>query len=177
MEVIEPNRGEVVSHDDLKGFQVLHIADLLTEGNSCYRQDPGTGEETGWVPYLRQQGADVTDLMTVVTRLQGGEENLASQGVTTHSFVPINVEFLEQHSNNPGRAIDYALDPLTSPGIWSEGYLRDNGALALVKAFDPAAKDDRALKFLGRYRTVLEDAGRFEELADAVQQTYDRDIR
>jgi len=145
----------------------LHIADLLTEASSCYTQE--NGEEKGWVPCLRKEGIKINDLMTVVTRLQGGEERLAGIKVTTHPFVATDKDFLRQHSKNPDKALAYNQNPTT----WSRDYLQHNGALALIKTFDPeAGKLDRARKFLDRYGDVLAKANKWEELDREVSKKY-----
>ena len=152
---------------DFSDTQVVHIVDLLTEGSSAYRTEDG--EERGWVPMLRQRGAKVKDLAAVVTRLQGGEQMLAAQGVQVHPFVAIDEDFLRAHSTDPERAIAYAKDPQD----WSEAYLRKHGALALVDTFDPdGGKVDRAAKFLTRYGGILSNAGKLEELNTEVRKRY-----
>lgn len=162
---------EYLSLKSLQNPEVLHIADLLTEGSSCYRIDDG--EEKGWIPMIRQNSGEVKNLITVVTRLQGGEENLKAQNVNVHSFVSIDNNFLEKHSNNPQRALEYQ----ESPQAWSEKYLSENGALALVGTFDPnGGKLDRAKEFLNRYQGVLETSGKIKELNSAVQEKYNKTL-
>jgi len=149
----------------------LHISDLLTEASSCYRVE--AGEEKGWVPTLRSEGVHVRDLLAVVTRGQGGERNLAHHGVYAEAMVSIDEDFLRQYSENPERAVAYLRDPKE----WSGRYLRENGALALLPAFDPQRqKDDRATKFLQRYGAVLKDAGKWEELDNAVREKYSQHL-
>jgi orotate phosphoribosyltransferase len=83
---------------ECSGLYSVHIADLLTVGSSIY--DVRANPPTGWVPALRNAGAEVRDVVVVVTRCQGGEENLANVGLNTTSFVPINEDFLRAHSKN-----------------------------------------------------------------------------
>jgi len=151
--------------------QVLHIADLLTEASSCYRIEDKV--ERGWIPMIRG-GAKINDLIAIVTRCQGGEETLKRQHVTAHPFVAIDENFLKQYSSNPERAVAY----MQSPREWSENYLRENGALALVKTFDPeGGKLDRAKKFLDRYGDVLVSSGAWEELDYDVQNKFGKSLR
>jgi len=148
---------------DLSDVKAIHIADLLTEASSCCK------EPNGWIPQLRSGGADITDLFAVTTRLQGGEQNLDKLGVKTHTFVAIDEDFLGAYSKNPGRACAYHSDPKA----WSEAYLRAEGALALVGAFDPlGGKLDRAKKFMARYEQVLRATGKMPELENVVQAKY-----
>ncbi len=97
---------------------VVHIADLLTEGSSVYSEENGISK--GWLPRIWNYG-DIKDLLTVVSRKQGGEERLAAKGVTVHPFVTIDEDFLREHSTDPQRALEY----FANPDAWSEEYLED----------------------------------------------------
>ena len=158
---------------NISGYHSLHIVDLLTEGSSCHTQQID-GSRTGWVPMQRNAGAEVSDLIAVVTRLQGGEERLKSIGVNTHSFVAIDEDYLKEHSDKPEHAIAYK----KSPSDWSRQYLAENGALGLLSFFDPKGdKFARAKKFLQRYGGHLESVGKFNELSDAVSKEYSVNLR
>ena len=171
IEVID-NKGNIISPDlDLKGYFIVHMADLLTEGSSVYRKE--TGEEKGWIPMIRKTGGTIRDLAVVVTRLQGGEEKLKECGVNVQSFVAIDNSFLKEYSKYPERAIEY----MKNPKAWSEKYLKENGALALFKSFDPnGGKLDRAKKFMSRYGSILRESGKMEELEDATQDLYNKPL-
>jgi len=150
---------------------IIHVADLLTEGSSCYRMEDG--KEMGWIPMLRERGANIQDLVGVVTRLQGGEKNLRARGVEPHTLVTIDGNFLAAHSSTPTRAICYS----HSPDAWSKDYLMKNGALAFVDAFSPeGGKQDRAMKFARRYGETLKEADKWDELRDAVKGRFDYDL-
>jgi len=150
---------------------VVHIVDLITEASSCYRKEGD--KEKGWIPMLRKEGAYIKDLLAVVTRLQGGEERLASAGVKVTPFVAIDEDFLRIYSKDPERALAYQADP----EAWSRNYLRENGALALLPAFNPeGGKLDRAKKFLDRYRSVLCTTGKIHELDRAVHDKYGKHL-
>jgi hypothetical protein len=155
------------SSSPLKGKRAIHVVDLITEGSSVYRIEDG--QPKGWVPMLREAGAKISNLTAVVTRLQGGEKMLAQQGVIVDPFVAIDEDFVQAHSTNPERAVAYMKDPKE----WSEAYVREHGALALLPTFDPQAKKlDRAKKFLQRYESVLKDNGAWHELDAAAQERY-----
>ena len=121
---------------------------------------------------LRNRNATVHNLITVVTRRQGGEQKLEEIGVNTHQFVAIDENFLKQYSTNP-EAVKYFENPRT----WSEEYLRQNGALALITAFDPnCGKLDRAKKFLIKYESVLKEGGKLHQLDAEVQHAYGKSM-
>jgi len=150
----------------------IHVADLLTEASSCYRLEGNTPK--GWVPALRRNNIEVKDLVSVVTRLQGGERNLAHQGVFADSLVAIGPDFLRSFSKNPERALAYAQDPT----VWNEAYLKENGALALLETFNPNGKKlDRAKKFMTRYEDILTQAGKLGELDLACNVKYGKHLQ
>ncbi len=166
MELKQPGK-ENTPTNSLNLFSVVHIVDLITEGSSIYNKK--LAQAHGWVPMLRDAGAHISDLVAVVSRKQGGEQNLAAQGVLVHPFVTIDEKFLREYSTNPERAAAY----FQNPTQWSKSYLAEHGADALVSTFDPnGGKIDRAKKFLTRYQTVLKENDKFEPLRQAVHERY-----
>lgn len=151
----------------IKDFQVVHVADLITEGSSFHEKD---GDKTyGWIPMLRNAGAKVGHALIVTTRLQGGEDKLRALDVEPRTFVSIDEAFLKAHSGNPERAVEYFKDPVA----WSKAFLAQNGAKALAKNFDPCGKNvDRAAKFTDRYGAHLAEVGKREELETTVLNAY-----
>ncbi len=175
LEVIRSYETDYGVNKDIEDFSetfVTHIVDLITEGSSCYRQEDG--KEKGWIPMLRQRGATVNDLVAVVTRLQGGEEILEKRDVNVHSFVVIDEDFLKTHSTNPERALAYQKNPQE----WSEQYLKEKGALALIENWNPdKGKLDRARKFLKRYGEVLQQTDKWNELDNEVRKKYNLQLK
>ena len=165
---LEGNPVEIMGAvEDLDNYDSFHLSDLLTEGSSAYRNNNWV--EAGWIPWQRKKGININNLATVVTRLQGGEENLKGRGVQTHAFVAIDEDFLREYSGNAEVAIDYTKDPTA----WSTSYLQENGALALVGSFDPeGGKLDKARKFIDRYGSVLRESGKLPELEGEVERKY-----
>ena len=152
--------------------QVVHIVDLITEGSSVYRQEGG--KEKGWVPMLRDKGADIDLVVTVVDRMQNGLGNLYDRGVALRSFVDINEDFLNKYATHPGRDVQY----FRNPEAWSEEYLRKNGVLDLVAAFDPKGTSlPRARRFIERYELTLQESGKFNQLENEVLNLYGTDLK
>lgn len=152
---------------DFSGTTVLHISDLLTKASSAYRTEGGT--EKGWIPMLRHNNAEVKDLIAIVTRVQGGEERLREQNVNVHSFVSIDEGFLKKHSTKSERAVEY----INNPEAWTEAYLKENGAMALLETFNPrGGKLERAKAFLDRYGNCLAEKNKYEELDKAAEDIY-----
>jgi len=149
----------------------VHIADLMTLGSSAY--DPRNDPPTGWIPMLRNKGIIIKDYLTVVTRLQGGEEIIKQSGVDCHAQVAIDINFLNDFSKDPTTARAYQQDPTA----WSRYYLKENGATALVSAFNPEGdKLPRAQKFINMYGKHLTEVGKFDELNNAVKEAYGKEI-
>lgn len=167
----QPDRIEAIDSDGTPSNSIvsaaLHIVDLITEGSSCYHKE-ADGSATGWIPMLRRKGIGITDLLAVVTRYQGGEENLANVGVKVHPMVGIDEEFLKQHSQNP-EAVRYFRDPEK----WGKNFLRKKGAKPFARFFDPSGgKQDRARRFIERYGEHLVDVRKFVALDNLVKDHY-----
>ncbi|MCK4635057.1 MAG: phosphoribosyltransferase, partial [Candidatus Aenigmarchaeota archaeon] len=161
--------GSIDPSYSLKGKYAVHVVDLITKGSNIYRIE--NWQEMGWVSMLRKKGATINDLVAVVTRCQGGEKMLADlpEPVNVHSFVAIDEDFVKKYSNNPERVLEYMKDSME----WTKNYLKDNGALAIVDAFDPnGSKQNRAEKFIKKHCQLLYDAGKLDEFEDAIQEKY-----
>lgn len=156
--------------EDISGLHAIHIADLLTVGSSAY--DPNQNPPTGWIPYVRNAGGQVTDFFAIVDRMQKGPENLRQANVDVQCFVTIDEAFLRQHSNNPDAAVNY----MKNPRKWGEDYLREHGVDALMKFFDPNGKMDHGRKFVQKYGSFLRENGRWEELETKARDEYGVDI-
>jgi len=173
-EVVYPD-GRVEHPENLGQFYAVHIVDLLTEGSSANNSQ--NGKSTGWIPMLRDNEAGVRDLIAVVDRLQGGQDNLFKVGVDLTRNVIIDDAFLKQLSSDPDRALAYTATP-EAPDEWSKTYLREHGALAFVSVFDPAGEPNlvKAKRFMDRYRGTLQEAGKLQEFEQKVQDTYGKPL-
>ena len=74
------------NYKDLQGANVLHIADLITEASSYTRF---------WIPAVKSLNANMTHSVSIVDRLQGGNEKLEKEGIKTFSMAHIDNEFFE----------------------------------------------------------------------------------
>lgn len=79
-----------VGEGDLSGKVSLHIADLITEASSY---------TNAWIPSIRGVGAEIKDTIAVIDRLQGGEANLAKQGVSMYTFAKIELPLFDEGVN------------------------------------------------------------------------------
>ena len=173
IEVVDP-RGNAYSKHFLesRGFDILHFVDLLTEASSCYRLE--NNRPAGWIPMIRNEFLNINNLVAVVTRKQGGEQRLSDQKVNVEAKVAIDKDFLLDYSKQPEIAVSY----FENPSLWSQNYLKENGALELLETFDPKNKKlDRAKKFLNRYNKTLDETGEFSELELAVKNRFGYDLR
>ena len=76
-----------VGEGDLSGKVSLHIADLITEASSY---------TNAWIPSIRGVGAEIKDTIAVIDRLQGGEANLAKEGVNMYTFAKIELSLFDE---------------------------------------------------------------------------------
>jgi len=155
------------------GTYIIHIVDLITEAASCY-----DGQEGGWIPRLRNKGAEIDNLFAVVDRDQRGDEGLTGPerldkiGVNVASCVKIGPEFLQANSTQPEVALAYIRDP----NAWAKEYLQENGALAFISFFDPKGDVVKAQRFMDRYRGTLQEAGKLQEFEQKLQDTYGKPL-
>ena len=170
IEVVMPDGNHETK--DLHNVYAIHIVDLITEASSVYRKE---NEMTmGWAPMLRNRHIKIDNLISVVSRNQGGEERLRGIGIEANSFVTINENFIRKYSKNPERGLDYLQDP----EMWSTNYLIENGASEFFKTFNPeGGKLDRAKRFISRYKDVLDSTGRMKELDSVVKQNYGKSLQ
>lgn len=130
--------------DDLKGGQVLHIADLITEASSY---------ERAWIPAIRNISGDMKYSLVVVDRKQGGGELLQSFGVKSLSMVAIDnvffskalelelisrgqYEMLIEYTKNPRAAMKEFLDKhpeFMEKSLASDEKTRERARLCLEK--------------------------------------------
>ena len=171
VEIMMPG-GDAYGAPTLNGLYAIHVVDLITEGSSVLRVEDR--REYGWVPMLQTAGAEIHDVVAVVDRLQGGKERLKELAdVDAHSSVDIDEDYLNEHSTNPERAIAYS----QGPEDWTQNYLREHGALALITTFDPkGGKLPRARRFVQRYGDLLKESGHWKPLEREVRETYRTEI-
>lgn len=79
--------GKSIPAHDLKGANILHVADLITTASSY---------ERAWVPAIQKLNGVMKWSLVVVDRLQGGGEVLKKLGVDSHSLVRIDREVFEK---------------------------------------------------------------------------------
>lgn len=79
-----------VGEGSLNGKKALHIADLITEASSY---------TNAWIPSIHGVGATITDTIAVIDRLQGGEANLAKEGVNMYTFAKIELSLFDEAVN------------------------------------------------------------------------------
>ncbi len=71
----------------LAGRSCLHVADLITEASSYFRN---------WLPCLERLGLRAVASLALVDRCQGGVEKLESAGIQTHCLLQIRPELFSQ---------------------------------------------------------------------------------
>lgn len=86
LKTVLSENGESREVSDLKGGNVLHIADLITEASSY---------ERAWIPAIKGINGNFKWSVVVVDRKQGGEELLAQHGIQSFSMVEITRDFFE----------------------------------------------------------------------------------
>ncbi len=73
--------GEQVSADGVAGLRTLHVADLVTEASSYFRD---------WIPLVGEGGGQIVYSANVVDRGQGGIEALCEKGVPSSALLRVD---------------------------------------------------------------------------------------
>ena len=76
-----------IDKSEVKGAQVLHIADLITEASSYIR---------AWIPAIKSLEAEIVWSTVVVDRMQGGKEKLENENVKSLSMINIDTSLFEK---------------------------------------------------------------------------------
>jgi hypothetical protein len=169
--VLRSSDGRELRCGSLAGCTVIHVVDMVTAASSCYSRDQLTGRDVGWIPMVRARGGQISDLVAVVSRRQGGEEALGRVGVKVRSLAVVDEQFLASHSRAPAEAVAYYHDP----GAWTRRYLQEHGiGILLGYLVDDAKKLPRLRKFLAAYRSSLESLGLWAELEGAARTRLGR---
>lgn len=169
--VLRSVQGQESSAGSLAGYTAVHVVDMVTAASSCHARDALSGREVGWIPMVRGRGGQITDLVAVVSRRQGGEEALDRVGVKVSSLAVVDEQFLAGHSRAPAQAVAYYHDP----AAWTRGYLQEHGVGVLLGYLvDDPKKLPRLGKFLATYRSSLESQGLWAEMDKAAMARLGR---
>lgn len=76
-----------IASPDLRGKQVLHVADIVTKASSFTRL---------WVPAIHQTGATIHQAFAMLDRHQGGRESLSELGICLMTLGDIDERFFAQ---------------------------------------------------------------------------------
>lgn len=102
----------------MAGQRVLHVADLVTTGESA----------VDWVRALRGSEMAVEHYAAVFDRMQGGGDRLRQEGVAVHSLARLDRDFLELAA--AGQA-DSIAEYLRDPEGWARRFLRRDPGFVL----------------------------------------------
>ena len=73
--------GKNVTHEGVDGLRTLHVADLVTEASSYFRD---------WIPLVAEGGGGIEYSANVVDRGQGGIEALCESGVPSSALLRVD---------------------------------------------------------------------------------------
>lgn len=73
--------GKNVMHESVDGLRTLHVADLVTEASSYFRD---------WIPLVGEGGGRIEYSANVVDRGQGGIESLCENGVPSSALLRVD---------------------------------------------------------------------------------------
>lgn len=106
------DKGKTTANFDIKGWRVLHIADLLNEASSY---------ERAWIPAVKNLGADIILSLVIVDRNQGGRQLLGKYKIESHSMITVDKDLFIKAKElglistaQLEMVIDYIKDPKAS---------------------------------------------------------------
>jgi orotate phosphoribosyltransferase len=79
--MIYKERDKILGYTDLKGKQVVHVADLNNEGSS---------PRDLWVPAIKKAGGTIEDIFFYVDRMEDGVQVMEDLGLKSHSLVKLD---------------------------------------------------------------------------------------
>jgi len=145
--------GDIYVTKFLKDVIVFHIVDLVTTASSIVNSG-------GWINQIRQLGANINQVYSMIDRNQGATQILGERGVALNSAVQIDSNWLDEHDHKNTYTITKYLE---DPREWSMDYLSTYGLDCILPYLNPntpqAKKDNRLLKFIAANEKKLEQRG------------------
>lgn len=80
-------KDEILDLEEVKGKNILHIADLVTEASSYIEM---------WIPMINEIGGSIKNSLVVIDRNQGAKEILNNENIKLHSMIKIDIDFFQK---------------------------------------------------------------------------------
>jgi len=128
---------------DMKGKNVIHVADLNNEGSS---------PRDMWVPTIRGAGGKVENVFFYVDRLESGVEEMKKLGLQSHSIIPLDTEawkYLQEINVVAPEIYESLCKRLEDKDAWAKNMLRsEEGLDTLVSLLASGKTREKGQKIL-----------------------------
>lgn len=158
------NDGKMVgASGEIKGREVVHVADLNNEGSS---------PRDKWVPIIKKAEGTIRDIFFYVDRMEGGVDVVKDLGLNSHAVVPLD-EHAWDYLQKTGVVSAEVYRNLMARGKsqadrdeWAEAMLKSRaGQSELVKLFDNEKSREKVRKILSHGYAYLKS-----ELLDVLKR-------
>ena len=140
---------------DIKGKEVIHVADLNNEGSS---------PRDYWLPIIKQSGATIRNIFFYVDRMEKGFQVMQDLCLISHSVVPLDNDAwnylckkwvvtteVYKNLNERGKTPE-------EHDVWARKMLKtDNGIARLVELFDDIKSREKVRKIIAKGYPDLKD--------------------
>ena len=135
------DRSVIFDKDDQIPFNTLHICDLITEASSF---------KNFWIPAIRAVGGELSSVISVVDRNQGGREFFEGEAIDFHPLIQIDGSFFviaEKHGYIDKDQLDLIQDYIDDPDGSMRSFLIKNPAF-IEQALKKGGRDSQKAHLL-----------------------------
>lgn len=124
---------------DMKGKEVIHVADLNNEGSS---------PRDMWVPTIKSNGGAINQIYFYVDRMEDGVEVMKDLGLESYALVPLDKnawDYLQQKGVVSKEVYNSLRTRMEDKDLWAKNMLRsDRGLEVLANMLNFLEKKNRA---------------------------------
>lgn len=130
---------------DVKGKEVIHIADLNNEGSS---------PRDHWIPAIRKAGGIINDIVFFVDRLEEGKYVMDQLQLNSYAMVPLDLDawtLLKTSGTVNQDTYNSLVRRMVNKNEWARQMLKsDKGIARLVQLFDDPRSREKVRKILDK---------------------------
>jgi len=136
--------GEVLGAD-MKGKNIVHVADLNNEGSSPRKL---------WIPIIKKAGGKIKDIFFYVDRMEEGVQVMKDLGLRSHSLVQLD-EYAWNYLRSKGEITKEIYNSLRkrmeNKEEWAKKMLRsDKGIDSLFELIDNPKTNEKGMKIINK---------------------------
>lgn len=137
---------------DIKGKEVIHVADLNNEGSS---------PRDLWVPAIKAAGGTIKDIFFYVDRMEDGVKVMEKLGLHSEAVVPLDSdawEYLQKKGVVNPEVYKSLMTRMEDKDKWARKMLRNHEGLETLAALLASGKNrDKGKKILATYEEIRDE--------------------